>query len=176
MNEKNTNTKADANRDPITGTPGSHPIGTTVGAVATGAAAGAAGGALGGPVGAVAGAAVGAVVGGLAGKAAGEALNPTIEAKYWQENYSTRPYAQAAVGYDQYAPAYRYGWESYSRRGADGRTFESIEADLARGWDNAKGESRLAWDQAKVATRDAWARVGAACGAAPCGPAKPNAR
>src|SRR5204863_3392131 len=43
----------DANRDPITGEPGSHPVGTAVGG-AGGAATGAAvGGALGGPVGAV---------------------------------------------------------------------------------------------------------------------------
>jgi len=58
-----------AHRDPITGAPGSHPVGTGVGAAAGGVAAGAAVGAVAGPVGAVVGAAIGAVVGGLAGKA-----------------------------------------------------------------------------------------------------------
>src|SRR5450830_618103 len=49
----------DLNRDPITGTPGAHPLGTAAGA-ASGAVAGAAvGTAVGGPVGAVIGAAVG---------------------------------------------------------------------------------------------------------------------
>jgi hypothetical protein len=40
----------DANRDPITGAPGSHPIGTGVGALAGGVAAGAAIGTMAGPV------------------------------------------------------------------------------------------------------------------------------
>jgi uncharacterized protein (TIGR02271 family) len=67
----------DANPDPITGAPGSHPVGTGVGAVAGGLAAGAAAGSVAGPVGTVAGAAVGAVAGGLAGKGVAEAVEPT---------------------------------------------------------------------------------------------------
>ncbi len=54
-----------ANRDPITGAPGAHPLGTGIGAAAGGIAAGAAIGAVAGPVGALAGAVVGAVAGGL---------------------------------------------------------------------------------------------------------------
>src|SRR5438105_822724 len=42
-------TSTDANRDPITGEPGAHPVGTGVGTAAGGAAAGAAGGAAAGP-------------------------------------------------------------------------------------------------------------------------------
>src|SRR5688572_33295838 len=68
----------DANRDPLTGAPGSHPVGTGIGA-ATGGIAGAAIGAAGGPVGAGIGAVAGAVAGGLAGKGVGEAVNPTDE-------------------------------------------------------------------------------------------------
>jgi uncharacterized protein (TIGR02271 family) len=83
---KDTNKKADANRDPLTCEPGAHPIGTGVGAAAGGAAgaaaAGAATGALAGsaagPVGTGVGLAAGAVIGGLAGKAGGEAVNPTL--------------------------------------------------------------------------------------------------
>ena len=149
----------DANRDPVSGALGAHPIGVGLGAVGTGAAAGAAGGALGGPVGAVVGAAVGAVVGGLAGKSAAEVVNPTVETKYWQENYSSRPYAQTSFSYEEFAPAYRYGWESFGHRTGPSQTFDSIESDLGRGWDKAKAGSRLAWDQAKTATRDAWDRV-----------------
>ncbi len=33
---------------------------------------------------------------------------------------------------------------------------QSLEADLERGWDNAKGTSRMAWAEAKGAVRDAW--------------------
>jgi hypothetical protein len=153
------NLNKDANKDPLSGTPGAHPVGVGVGAVGGGAAVGAAGGMIAGPVGAVAGAAIGAVVGGLAGKVAAEAVNPTIETKFWRDSYASRPYADTKLGYEPFAPAYRYGWESYGRHGGDNTTFESVEADLGRGWDQARGESRLAWNQAKSATRDAWDRV-----------------
>jgi phage tail tape-measure protein len=66
----------DANRDPLSGTPGAHPVGTGIGA-AGGAGAGAAIGAMAGPIGAGVGAAIGGIVGGLAGKGGGEAVNPT---------------------------------------------------------------------------------------------------
>ncbi len=145
-------------------TAGSHPVGVGLGAVGAGAAAGAAGGAIGGPIGAVAGAAVGAVVGGLAGKAAAESINPTIETKYWRETYSTRPYSKAPFTYEEFEPAYRYGWESYRTHASEGKSFDSIESDLGRGWDKAKGQSRLLWDQARQASRDAWNRVQTAAG------------
>jgi phage tail tape-measure protein len=64
------------NPDPLTGTPGAHPVGTGLGAVG-GAAAGASIGAAAGPVGAAVGTVVGAVAGALAGRGAAEAVNPT---------------------------------------------------------------------------------------------------
>ena len=74
-------TDGTANRDPITGTPGAHPVGTGVGALAGGAAAGAAVGTVAGPVGTAIGAAVGAVAGGLAGKGVAEEIDPTVDPK-----------------------------------------------------------------------------------------------
>lgn len=55
----------DANRDPISGEPGSHPLGTGVGAAGAGTVGTVIGGVVGGPIGAVVGAVVGSVVGGL---------------------------------------------------------------------------------------------------------------
>jgi hypothetical protein len=147
----------DANRDPITGAAGSHPIGTGVGAAAGGMAAGAAVGTVAGPVGTVIGAAVGAVVGGLAGKGVAEAIDPTAEETYWRENYSSRSYVQQGQNFDDYGPAYRYGVDSYGR--AEGRTFEQAEPDLKRDWESNKGSSSLTWDRAKHASRDSWRRV-----------------
>jgi hypothetical protein len=149
----------DSNRDPISGTMGAHPVGVGVGSVGVGAAAGALGGAVAGPVGAVVGAAVGAVVGGLAGKATAELIDPTSEAAYWHDHHAERPYAVTTHTYEDFAPAYKYGWESFTAESNRDKPFDSIEADLGRGWDRAKGTSRLAWDNAKVATREAWERV-----------------
>ena len=82
------------NRDPITGAPGAHPVGTGLGA-AGGGLAGAAAGSLAGPIGTVVGLVAGAVVGGLGGKAAAEGVNPTAEEAYWRENHGRQPYAAA---------------------------------------------------------------------------------
>ena len=148
--------RQEANHDPITGEPGAHPVGTGVGAV-SGAAAGAAlGGVVGGPVGAMIGAAVGGVAGGLAGKGVAESVNPTEEEAYWRDNYGNRPYA-ANRAYDELGPAYRYGWESWSKNRERG--WNTAEADLEKGWNQARGSSRLAWNEARHATRDAWDRL-----------------
>ena len=147
----------DTNPDPITGQPGSHPVGTGIGAAITGAAAGVAGGALGGPVGAAAGAVVGAVAGGYAGKAVEEQIDPTAEDAYWRENYRNRPYVDQGAEYDAYRPAYRYGWESRSQY--RDRRFDEVEPELQKGWSGGKHQSKLGWDKARLAARDAWDRV-----------------
>ena len=161
MSDKDLNRKTDrdANPDPITGAPGSHPIGTGVGAAAAGAAGAAIGSvvpgigtAIGGAIGAV----VGAVGGGYAGKAVAEAIDPTTEDAYWRENHKTRPYA-AGASYDEYRPAYQYGWESRTKY--EGRKFDEVESDLGRDWESRRGSSSLGWEKAKNATRDAWHRV-----------------
>jgi hypothetical protein len=146
-----------AHRDPLSGEPGAHPVGTGVGA-AGGAAAGAAiGTAAGGPVGAVVGAAVGGVLGALAGKGIAEAVNPTLEDAFWRESYSRRPYYEQGRRYEDYQPAYRYGWESRARE--DKRRWTDAESDLERGWLQARGQSSLAWPAARPAVEDAWNRV-----------------
>ena len=146
MNDKFNSDKDSANRDPITGEPGAHPVGTGVGAAVGGAATGAA-------VGTVAG----AVVGGLAGKAAAEKIDPTVESAYWRDNYTSRPYVKAGESFNDYGPAYEYGVSSSASY--DGRDFDDVEADLSRDWGNKRGASSLTWERARQATRDAWDRV-----------------
>ena len=146
-----------ANLDPISGAPGSHPIGTGTGALAGGAAAGAAAGAVAGPAGAIAGAIAGAVVGGLAGKAVAEYIDPTAEEAYWRENFEREPYYDAMMNYEDYSAAYRTGWEGRGRY--RGHAFEQAETDLQRDYERNRGNSRLGWDRARSATRAAWERI-----------------
>lgn len=148
----------DANPDPLSGQPGAHPFGTGLGASSAGAAGAALGGGIGGPVGAVVGAAVGSVVGGLAGKGIAEVINPTEEEAYWREEHPNRDYITPDDPYEDYLPAYRFGWESYSRYPE--RTFEELEPDLEREWMTYRGErTDLEWERTKHATRDAWNRA-----------------
>lgn len=153
----NTTPSKDTNPDPITGEPGSHPVGTGLGA-AGGGAAGAAIGAVGGPVGMAVGAAVGAIVGGLGGKGIAEAIDPTAEDAYWEKNHRSQPYAEGS-DYADYGPAYRAGYHGYATHGTAGRSFDEAEPELARHYDSTKGNSQIGWDKAKRATRAAWDRV-----------------
>ncbi len=152
------NPGADTNPDPITGEPGAHPVGAGLGAAAAGAAAGAAGGAMAGPAGAVVGAVIGGIAGGLAGKGIAESIDPTAENAFWRDNYASRPYYDTSTSYDEYAPAYQYGWESCAKY--HDRSWDQVESDLSRDWNSAKAKSRLTWEKAKLATRDAWDRIG----------------
>lgn len=148
----------DLNADPITGEPGSHPVGTGIGGVG-GAAAGAAIGSLAGPLGTLIGGAIGAIVGGGAGKAAAEAIDPTQEEVYWQAQYANAPYYKQGHDFERdYHPAYAVGYSNRAKFGTDAR-FEDHESELSQSWEEVKGESRLAWEDAKQAARDAWYRV-----------------
>ena len=151
------NERRDAALDPECGPLVPHHVGTAVGAAAGGAAAGAAIGTVAGPIGTAIGAAAGTLVGALAGRGVAETINPAQEDEYWCDTYKTRSYVDPDMTYADYGPAYRYGVESYGRH--HGRDFDAVEPELGRGWEGAKGNSRLTWERAQHATKDAWRRL-----------------
>ena len=144
------------NRDPITGEPGSHPLGTGLGS-ATGAATGAALGSIGGPVGMAAGAVIGAIAGAAAGHTIAEDFDPTVETTHWEANFRHQPYYNPNFEFEDYEPAYRLGYESYLANRTS--SFKEAEPDLARSWEDRRGTSRLDWDSARDAIRAGWQRV-----------------
>ena len=85
------------------------------------------------------------------------AFSPSAEDAYWREHYIRRPYADQPLSYDYYRPAYRYGWESRTR--FMNQRWDQVEKDLAKGWRENRGPSRLGWTDAKQAARDAWVRI-----------------
>lgn len=158
MQNTDTIERTNANRDPITGAPGAHPVGTGLGAALGGAAAGAVTGTVAGPVGTVIGAAAGAIIGGLAGKGVAEVVDPTVETTgYWRENFTNRPYVDRGANFEDYGPAYIYGMSS-STKFSD-RSFDDIEPDLGRDWLGSRGASSLSWERAREASRDSWERA-----------------
>lgn len=152
----------DANRDPITGGPGAHRLGTGLGALLGGAAAGAATGTVAGPIGAVVGAAMGALVGGLAGKRLAEWIDSTVASGYWCDDHRGRVYAAPGASFDDYGPAYGYGLQARARY--PGRDFDAVEVEMSGGWAAVRGMSTLDWGRARHAVRAAWHRVGGASG------------
>lgn len=150
----------DTNPDAITGAPGSHPVGTGIGAAAGGATGAAIGSVIPGAgtvVGGAIGAVVGAVAGGYVGKAAAEAVDPTAEIDYWRDNYKTRPYYDANYSFDDdYAPAYRFGYDARTRYQTQQRS--DIDDNLRSEWEKNRGRSKLDWDRASGAVDDSWDR------------------
>ena len=144
------------NRDPLTDEPGSHPIGTGLGAMAGGAAGGVAAGMVGGPVGMAIGGIAGAIAGGLAGSSAAEMVNPTLEDAYWRESYQKEPYYEGGRQYEEYRPAYAMGWTSAATYPGE---FDAYDAEMQARWQNERGTSSLDWDTARTPARAAWNRV-----------------
>ena len=139
-----------------------HGLGKGTGAVAGAVTGGAIGSAV-GPVGTAAGAVVGAVVGGVAGYAAGgaiaEAVNPTEYREHFKAEYRNAPYYSAERDWNDYEPAYDYGYQTYGQY--RGQRFEDAEPELQRNWDEtrAQANSRLEWNDAKHAVRDGWHHI-----------------
>jgi hypothetical protein len=149
--------EGDLNRDPISGTTGSHPLGTSAGAASGGVAGAAVGLVMGGPIGGVIGAAVGAITGGLTGKSAAEAVNPTAEEEYWRETFIREPYYTAGKPFEFYAPAFRAGWEGRVRH--HGQRFEAVESEMKAHYESTKAEHDPSWLDVRPAARAAWDRV-----------------
>src|SRR5690606_9268305 len=76
--------------------------------------------------------------------------------RYHRDRHHNTAYYKPDYDYDtDYRPAYRYG--TYARSSHAGREWDdTLEADLGRGWDRVRGESRMGWEEAKHAVRDAW--------------------
>jgi hypothetical protein len=131
-----------------------HILGTgsaTLGGGVVGAVIGAiAGGVPGLTLGAVAGGALGAI----AGQRLSEAIDPRGDLGHFQQVYRTTPYYVDGMTWDDYAPAYRYGLDTYTTHG--GQPLEQAAAALAQDWPRMRGASRLSWDQAQAAVAHAW--------------------
>ena len=84
-------------------------------------------------------------------------VDPTAQDSYWRSAYASEPYYNKQYGYDDYAPAYKLGYEGRGRYA--GRSYDQAESELSSDWDNFKGKSRLMWNDAKQAVRAGWHRV-----------------
>lgn len=84
-------------------------------------------------------------------------LNQREYNDHFRNSYETTPYYQQGRSWNDYEPAYKYGYDQYGAN--SGRRFEDVESDLERGWEATKANSRLAWSEAKEAVRDGWHRL-----------------
>ena len=93
----------------------------------------------------------------FAGSAAGTHGFDKDEGTFWRGRYEREPYFQKDMTWDDYEPAYRFGYDWHARH--RGRKFEDVESDMASNWEKIKVKSRLKWEHAKGAARAAWDRM-----------------
>jgi hypothetical protein len=77
--------------------------------------------------------------------------------KYWQENWHTRPYVSADLGFDYYKPAYRYGYDAH--RIHRDKKYEDVRTELRAGWDTYQYRGKTAWESIEQAVQDGWRRA-----------------
>lgn len=130
-----------------------HSVGAGTGAVG-GAIAGGIAGSTVGPVGTVVGAIAGGVLGAKAGDSIAEAVNPTEYISSFENQYTKAPYYSQGREWNDYKPAYKYGYDTYGEY--RGQKFDDVESELERKWDATRAESRLEWNEARGAVKDGW--------------------
>ncbi|MEY2480297.1 MAG: hypothetical protein QOI04_1224 [Verrucomicrobiota bacterium] len=86
-----------------------------------------------------------------------EKHDPAEEEAYWRRWHASQTYASKEDTFEQYAPAYRVGYEAATKY--PGKKFEEIEDEVALDYEKAQPGSALPWDSARHATRAAWSKV-----------------
>ena len=85
-------------------------------------------------------------------------LDPAKEDAYWREYHPRQPYVKREYSYDDYAAAYRTGYEGFHKY--PGKAYEEIQDELALDYERNKAGSALPWDHARHAVHAAWAKLG----------------
>ena len=132
-----------------------HILGAGSAAVAGGVAGAALGAVVGGVPGLAVGAAAGGALGAVWGDRAAEAADPRDDLGHFEQIHHTMPYYVSGYDWNDYAPAYRYGLDTWER--FQGQALDAAESQLQGGWEaNARFGSRLPWAQARPAVAHAW--------------------
>jgi hypothetical protein len=79
------------------------------------------------------------------------------EDQYWREYYSSRQFY--GRDYDEYQPAFQYGWETGLNLQYKEKSFAEIEAELERQWPAYCSSSRKDWPYMRWAVEAAFNRT-----------------
>lgn len=131
-----------------------HVLPAGAGAVAAGATGAAIGAVVAGPPGLVIGAVAGGAIGAVLGDRVAQAADEREELGHFEQIHREMPYYVDGMSWDDYAPAYRYGLDTFRTHG--GRAFADAEPELETDWTRARDASRLNWAQARAAVEHTW--------------------
>jgi len=79
------------------------------------------------------------------------------EEAYWREQHDRQPYADKSRSYQDYATAYRVGFDAANKYA--GKQYDEVEESLATDYEHAQAGSALPWDTVRPAARAAWDRL-----------------
>lgn len=92
----------------------------------------------------------------LSGQAVTSSYDRDYDASTFRNHFQTN-YANRGRTYDEYEPAYRYGYTLANDARYRGRDWNTIEADARRDW--AQNHKDSAWEDFKDAVRYSWERA-----------------
>ncbi len=143
--------------DPNIRTTAGEVVGGTGGALA-GAAAGTV---IAGPIGTAVGAIAGALGGWWAGHEVSEASArwTTDQDRHYQEHFAARSDRPADRTYEDVRPAYQLGHMAAHNPEYEGRSFDSVEPDLQRGWNSELARRGGEWTSARASAAEAYERA-----------------
>lgn len=151
----------DLNRRDVTPTVGDE-VGEAAGGI-SGVVTGAAIGSLGGPIGTIIGGIAGAIGGWWAGKEISEAARSYTneDDSFYRSHYESSDARLADRSYADVSPAYQLGHLAGRNPDYAGRSFDTVESDLRRGWDSSAARAHGEWDHVRGFARDAYTRAAA---------------
>jgi uncharacterized protein (TIGR02271 family) len=74
--------------------------------------------------------------------------------RHWSTHFAT-----SGAGYDEYLPAYRFGYDMAGNDKYRGRPWDQVESDLRSDWDARYGGGASTWERFKAAVRHGWDRM-----------------
>jgi hypothetical protein len=134
--------------------PQTAPLVYTGGAL-TGGLLGAVIGSVFGPLGTALGAAAGGFTGAAAGEQIGEAMDHREDLIHLGGTFSEQDYYVSEMEWEDYEPAYRYGFDTYRTHAHLGTT--QAKQAMRGDWELYNRHSHLSWNQAWEAVLHAWA-------------------
>ena len=100
---------------------------------------------------------IGDLVGGQASQSLTD-IDLAEEEAHWRENHASQPFGHAG-SYEEFGPAYRAGFEGYSRHGVAGKNFDETETELRERYETENGSPKLSWTLVRPASHAAWHRA-----------------
>ncbi len=134
-----------------------HVVGAGIGAIAAGFVMGGIGYLPFGVPGLVVGVVIGAAIGAIVGHRSMELADPRGDLGHFQQVYRNSNYYADGMGWEDYAPAYQLGLDSFERRQRDP---DLTGAELEARWPAVRGTSRLEFAQAYPAIQHVWRELG----------------